>query len=202
MPVAAPSEDFLTRKWGPMPVWAWGGLGLGGAYAVARWRASKNAQSQQGTGAAAQPASGGPEYVIENNLPWATAPSSPVNVTVTGSPPVIGQPATGPHPPIPPTGPGGPINQGGTAGNPGTPGRTPPPPPRSAGPSSPTPHMVVAGDTLTKIAEESGYGADWQAIWNYNIGPSSPQSAQAKAVLVRQTPNRIYPGQTIYIPPK
>lgn len=206
---AAPSEDLLTRKWGPMPVWAWAGLGLGGAYAVSRYRASKTASQQSTTpttGSAAQPASGGPEYIIENNLPWQTPASSPVNVSVSGSPVVL-PPSTGPQPPT--TAP--PPIQSGPVTTPGGPPATPPgsspiqPPPAApvaSAPSSPIAHKVVSGDNLTKIAEEYGYGTNWQAIWNFNVGPSSPHSAAAKATLVKQGPNLIYAGQTIYIPPK
>lgn len=201
---AAPSEDLLTRRWGPMPVWAWAGIGLGGAYAISRYRASKQNQNQnQGTNSAAQPAGGGPEYIIMNNLPWQTPASSPVNVSVSGSPVVL-PPGTGGAPPVQgthPPGPGGPINQGGTATNPTTPGRAPTPAPVSKA-SAPAAHKVIAGDNLTKIAEEYGYGTDWQAIWNFNVGPSSPHDAASKATLVKQGPNLIFPGQTIYIPPK
>lgn len=206
MPVA-PSEDFLTRMWGPLPVWSWAGLGLGGAYLVSRWRANKNANQNQSTtsaGSAAQPATGGPEYIIENNLPWQS-PSAPVNVSVTGSPITL-PPGTGPQPPVPtgghpPTGPGGAVNQGGTASSPITPVRAPASTPTSA-PAAPTTHKVVAGDTLTKIAEENGFGANWQAIWQYNTGPASPRTATDKAILLKQGPNLILPGQTIYIPPR
>lgn len=201
---AAPSEDLLTRHWGPLPVWAWAGLGLGGAYAISRYRAGKQQNQQQtpapGSTSAAQPAGGGPEYIIENNLPWQTPASSPVNVTVTGSP-VMMPPSTGPHPPVqsgPVTTPGPPPGITPTPPPPGTPIS----PPSSPTPTSPIPHKVVSGDNLTKIAEEYGYGTNWQAIWNYNVGPSSPHSAAAKATLLKQGPNLIYAGQTIYIPPK
>lgn len=200
-----PSEDFLTRKAGPLPVWAWAALGLGAAYAYSRYKAGKSAQTQstaatQSGAAAAQPAGGGPEYIIENNLPWQTPASSPVNVSVT-APPVILPPGVSTQPPLngptltPVTPPDIP---GGTAIAPVTPS-TPRPTPTPAGPTT---HKVVAGDNLTKIAQEYGFGNNWQTLWQYNTGPSSPRSAADKATLLRQGPNLIYPGQTIYIPPK
>ena len=60
----------------------------------------------------------------------------------------------------------------------------------------------MSGDNLTKIAQEYGFGNNWQTIWNYNVGAGSPRSSADKATLLRQGPNLIYSGQQIYIPPK
>lgn len=64
-----PMPEILTRKLGPLPGWAWGGLGIGVALAVASWQKSK-AESAAGDEAVTQsydlPESLSPTYVFQN----------------------------------------------------------------------------------------------------------------------------------------
>lgn len=208
-----PSKSLLTSKKGPFPVWGWALGLLALAYFYSRYKANKTAApantAATGTGTAGEPATGAPQYIIENNLP--PSPSAPV--TVTMPPPVATPPGTAPQPPTnapPPVQSGGAIDQGGTATHPVTPTPAPKPPPAPAPapaprPVSKPPHTVVPGDSYSKIAQENGVQASgntpaWQVLYNYNIGPNSPHSAAARAKLQSQGPNLIYSGQTIYIP--
>lgn len=195
-----PSKSLLTKKAGPLPVWGWALASLGLAYAYSRYKTNKAAQSSAAstptTGAAGEPGTGAPYYVIENNLPPASAPIVNVN-----PPPVTTPPNSGPTPPIthrghPPVW-GHPIKQP-------APGPAPTPTPVSSKPTYQS-HTVVSGDSYSKIASEyhvpnQGSTPAWEVLYNYNIGPSSPHSAAARAELQKQGPNLIYSGQTVYIP--
>lgn len=191
---ATPSKDFLERKAGPLPVWAWGAIGLVLAYLYSKYRAGKTATKTPAASTtptpAGEPAAGAPYFVITD---------SP---TYTGSAPVA--PPTGTTPPS--------TTPPGTSGSPPT--NTPPPPITITGPSGPPPipggnaiapaspstkatYTVAAGDTLSKIAAK--YGTTWQAIWSYNLTPGvRPAATQAK--LQAQGPNLIYAGQQFLIP--
>ncbi len=191
-----PSKSLLVKKAGPLPVWGWALAVLALAYAYSRHKANQAAQTPTTT-AAAEPGAGAPYYVIENNMPPVNAgPSAPV--VNTQPPPVTTPPGTGAHPPLhggrPPAGGHPPV-------------LTHPAPTPAPVSSKPTyqKHTVVQGDSYSKIAAayhvpNQGATPAWEVLYNYNIGPSSPHSQQARAELQKQGQNLIYPGQIIYIP--
>lgn len=192
-----PSKSLLTKKAGPLPVWGWALAGLGAAYAYSRHKASQAAQTPSTTAAAAaQPGAGAPYYVIENNMPPVDGgPSAPV--INTQPPPVTTPPGTGAKPPV--NGGKPPVST-----HPPVPVKLPTPTPVSSKPTYQS-HTVVSGDSYSKIASEyhvpnQGSTPAWEVLYNYNIGPSSPHSAAARAELQKQGQNLLYAGQTVYIP--
>jgi nucleoid-associated protein YgaU len=65
----------------------------------------------------------------------------------------------------------------------------PPPPPQMAPPRQQKYHTVQPGDNLSKISQYFyGTQARWPEIWNANRG------------VIGANPNRIYPGQVLFIP--
>ena len=188
-----PSSNFLTSKAGPLPVWGWGAIGLGAAYAWSRHQASKNAQAQAQTSpqtaASGQPVSGQPTYLIENNIPGFGYPSAPVTTPGTPAPPVVTPPGTTPQPPVTPPHPVDfpPVHLPGG----GVPVHANP------GPKSPINYRVMPGDSLSKIAAQYKVPGGWQALFAYN---TDPKNNAAAATFKRQGPNLLYAGQTIHIP--
>lgn len=203
MPVA-PSSDFLTQKAGILPVWGWGAIGLGAAYGYSRYKANQAAAQGNGTtgttNAAGESTAAAPQFIIENNEPGWGSVSVPVTVNNPAPVPVTTPPGTGTGPPVtiqggnPPHRPGPPLPVGG----PTPPANPKPPPPGKPAPKAPVAYKVQHGDNLSTIAAK--YHTTWQALWSFNTGAQSPHSAQARAELLKQGPNRIYSGQTIYIP--
>lgn len=211
--VATVSEDFLTKKAGPLPVYAWAGIGLGAAWLYAKYKAGKTATATAATAsdtsAAAEPATGAPYYVIENNLPATGGTGTPVT---TGTTTTTTPPGTTPQPPTttpitppiqggnPPRGPGGPVLAPPTppATPPvGTPVKSPTPPKATA----PQTYKVQSGDTLWGIAQKFlGNGANYTKIWAYNT-PAARKAAGLPPVQ-GNNPNLIYPGEVFLIPPK
>jgi hypothetical protein len=200
MPVA-PSSDFLTQKAGILPIWGWGAVGLGAAYAYSRYKANKAGQGNgttDTTNSAGESTSSAPEFIIENNEPaggWGSV-SVPVIITTPAPVPVTTPPGTGTGPPTnkPPIHGGNPPHGPGAVGG-QPPARKPTPKPVAKAPIA---YKVQHGDSLSSIAAK--YHTTWQALWSFNTGAQSPHSAQAKATLLKQGPNLIYAGQTIYIP--
>lgn len=195
MPVA-PSSDFLTQKAGILPVWGWGAIGLGAAYGYSRYKANQAAAQGNGTtattNAAGESTAAAPQFIIENQEPGWGSVSVPVNITTPGPVPVTTPPGTGTGPPItsppiqggnPPHGPGGPVPVSG---------------PTKPAAKPPIAYKVQHGDNLSTIAAK--YHTTATALFSYNTGASSPHSASARAQLLKQGPNLIYAGQTIYIP--
>lgn len=100
-------------------------------------------------------------------------------------------------------------------GTPPTPVNVPPPtglpgpvvPPNNPPPNNPPPvkppgkvpphdvYVVKRGDTLSSIAKH--FNTSWQAIWSFNLKYRSPATI---AILKARGPNRIYAGQTFWIP--
>lgn len=202
MPVA-PSSDFLTQKAGILPIWGWGAVGLGVAYGYSRYKANKAGQGNattDTTSAAGESTSSAPQFIIENNEPsggWGSV-SVPVTVNNPAPVPVTTPPGTGTGPPTttppiqggnPPHRPGPPVKVGGP---------TPPAPAPKPVAKPPVAYKVQHGDNLSSIAAK--YHTTWQALWSFNTGAQSPHSAQAKATLLKQGPDLLYAGQTIYIP--
>lgn len=204
MPVA-PSSEFLTQKAGILPVWGWGAIGLGAAYAYSRYKANQAAAQGNGTtpttNAAGESTASAPQFIIENQEP--NNPSSisvPVTVNNPAPVPVTTPPGTTTQPPTnqPPIQGGNPPHQG----NP-VPVGAPPPVQTHQAPAKPAAKPPVAykvqhGDTLSSIAAK--YHTTAAALFSYNTGSSSPHSASARAELQKQGPDLIYAGQTIYIP--
>jgi hypothetical protein len=190
VPPSAPkvSGSFLTSKKAGLPVWIWGGIGLGGAYLYSRYRANQQAAATAAasTTAAGQPAGTPPQFVIENNLPAAPVPSAPVTPAAT-TPPAVVPPGRSPSPPVVvrPVGPAlpGPIQAAGGLGASRTPQQ----------------YVVHTGDNLTTIAQQ--YGTTAQALYAYNTTPGVRPAATI-ATLKARGPNLVYAGETILIPPK
>jgi len=204
MPVA-PSKDFLTQKAGILPVWGWGAIGLGAAYAYSRYKANQAAAQGNGTtsttNAAGESTASAPQFIIENQEP--NNPSSisvPVTVNNPAPVPVTTPPGTTTQPPT-----NQPPLQGQPVGSPVGPVPVGAPPTTTApakptAPAAPkyTVYKVQSGDTLSSIAAK--YHTTWQALWSFNTGSSSPRTASAKATLLKRGPNLLYSGEEIYIP--
>ncbi len=184
--MALVSEDsFLRRKVGPLPMWAWMGLGLGAAVIYAVWRQNREANAKSG------------EILQQYELPENIDPQftfidqGVTNVTVPWAPPGGGRP---PHRPYPPTRP--------PAVTPVPPGTNPPvpvPPPAPTGqwgtPIVPWKKGQTKGtpSTLWGLAElYYGNGNQWGRIWN------APQNAALKSQ--RGAPEKIRPGDKFWIP--
>jgi hypothetical protein len=185
----APSGQLLTRKLGPMPMWAWMLAGLAVALVYRQWQANKAATTQT-TGSTVDTT---PPNVTQDfitiNAPISTAPEEP--------------PGQGRS--EPPQGGG----QGGVAGgtppavvHPGPiPVRVPSRPTPTPAPTKPAGQWVtVAKWTATRTAWNStlsGIAAhfkikSWQTVWN------APQNAALKAR--RKDPKLIQPGDKIFVP--
>ena len=63
----------------------------------------------------------------------------------------------------------------------------------ASGPGSTT-YTIVRNDTLSAIATR--YGMTWQALYNYDGGSGTPNSARLRS----GDPNLIYPGESILVP--
>ena len=202
---AAPSKEFLTSKAGPLPVYAWGGIGLAAAYAYSKYKANKTASQGNGTtgttNAAGESTAAAPQFIIENQEASDTlSVNNPITVNNPAPVPVTTPPGTTPTPPTTPVlhpGPG-PVRGPFPVVGPSRP--APPNPPPSRG--RPAPHYQVYrvqhGDNLSKIAAK--YHTTWQALWSFNTGPDSPRSAEDKATLIRRGKGLLYAGEEIYIP--
>lgn len=197
--VAVPSETFLTKKAGALPVWGWALLGLILAYAYSRYQSNKATKADNATTSAStvagEPNTSPPEFVIEENLP----PGAPTDVTVN-TPVTVSPPGMAPAPPVggghhPPVGePPPPVRGTGPSPAPTPPHAGPPSPP---GRKEPIVYRVVHGDTLSSIAAR--YHTTWQALWAYNTTPGN-RPASTIATLKQRGPNLIYAGEEILIP--
>lgn len=180
--------DTFKSKVGPLPVYAWFGIGVAALALFLMNRNKKNAQTQAAAdqtntdlGSASElanlfnvaglmPYQGGDVYV--NTTTTATPPPSPGKPTtlpgsITGKPPV----SKNPH---------------------GKPPVTGAPKPRAT-------YTVKRGDTLTSIAQQ--YGTTWQAIFKYNTTPGV-RPASTEQTLKKRGSNLLYAGESILIPPK
>lgn len=87
-----------------------------------------------------------------------------------------------------------------TATTPKAAGPTPTPTPK---PTAKPPIAVVvrqgSGDSYSSIGASHHYKGTGEQLWVYNY-TSSPHSAEAKAKLKAQGKNRLYGGQTVYVP--
>lgn len=188
------SQALLTSKWGPVPVWVWALGGLLIAWGFAKWRDMKKAAGGDDTAdtanvtdpSADEGQNVAPQFIIENNMPESTAPtttpvatppaSTPVTTPSQPSKPVVTAPVETTKPPI-------------TA----KPPATPKPPTKKA----PIKYKVVHGDNLTTIAKK--YHTTAAALFKYNTTPGVRPAATI-ATLKQRGPNVIYAGETILIP--
>jgi hypothetical protein len=186
--VVQAERSLLTSKWGPLPVWGWALIGLGLAWAYAKYRSTKTADtgdSSADDAATSESEDVIPQFVIENNMPTPsvtvippgvgapTTPSAPITTLPAPSGPVITPPGTAPRPPV--------------AGHPAPP----------ASPKKPIHYKVVAGDTPASIAKK--HGTTWAKIWAFNMSPSN----RAKTAIdkLKKIGNRkVQPGEILFIP--
>lgn len=180
MATPTPSSSLLTRKWGPLPVWAWALIGLGVAWAYSKYKADQTAASTASTSttasSAAEPSSGAPYFLIENNEPPTT---TSVNVT---------PPGTGSNPPANNAGNGvaTPVYPNGSATTPqaGYGGTS-----VQAGEVIFPPVQIKAGQTLASISQQWG------------DSPAHLQQANPGATFQPNTvigiPYQVRPGDTV-----
>lgn len=173
-PQGAGGTNAFTRKLGPLPVWAWMGLGLAGALAYASWSKNKKAAStaSESSTTGEQTADQTPPFIIQNitNEPPETAPGTS---TATTPPPRTTLPWPPPVPPAHPT--------------------VPKPPAKK-------PKVVIyrvkRGDTLSSIAKK--YHTTVDAIWKYNTTPGN-RPASTIATLKKRGKNLIFKNEEIDI---
>lgn len=184
--------EMWKKKAGPLPMWGWGGLGLGAALVYSFVKRGKSTGDSTDTGS--QPTDTG-------TVPSDQVPDfiSQVYTTVNNAAPEA--PAAPPSPPAPPV-------------------KTTLPAPVSAPPIAPpkavnpiahpvapvkttaakaTSYKVKHGDSLSSIAKK--YGTTWQALWAYNT-TAGVRPADTIKTLKSRGPNLLYSGETILIPPK
>lgn len=201
-----PLPEIVTRKFGPLPGWAWGGLGLGVALAVASWNRNK-ADSAADEAAVTEsydlPANLQPTYVFQN---YDQDVSYGDVINVPGVPP------TGGRPPTPPPPPGG-----------GTTPPPPPPPPPPAPPKpvpkpvpkpAPKPPPAPKGQWVTVVPWKKGRRAGTpDSLWGiaekvFGLGKASgtlvsriwgaPQNASLRSK--RKKPDLIRAGDRVWVP--
>lgn len=186
--------SFVTKKAGPLPVWAWMGLALGGALAFSSWSKNKTASKKQQQPPVDQFY---PDSVMTPQYTFIDADTT--LITNKYEPPGGGRPPTGPgwghKPPLPPK-PPGPTP---------APTPTPAPAPTPAPPSAPkgfydtintkwAPNQPKGTrSTLWGLAEMwYGPGSAWTTIWN------APQNAGIRAL--RGAPEKVQVGDRFWIP--
>src|SRR5881394_204862 len=198
------TKSMVMSKLGPMPVWAWMLVGLGGAVAVSSWRknkASAAASSQDDTVNGIRLIGGDqtPPVVFQSY----TTSLNTINNAPPGSgrehPPVIVPPSHGPRPPMPQLPPPPPP-----AVSPPPAPPPPPPPPPAPPPAPPAGSWVTVAkfgnpapwnSTMWGIAKQFGRGAgstNWLGIWN------DPMNASLRDR--RKTPTLIQPGDRVWVP--
>jgi hypothetical protein len=183
--------SIWTRKLGPLPYWAWAGLGLGAALTYTTWRRNK---SDSAAPAAPNNTTSVPDqtppqvirqdtYITDINTPPAGGRHLPPPGVSTNPPPGGG------ITPVPTPGP--PLNK--------TPVPTPTPTPAPAGQwvtvAKFTSKNPPWNSTLSGIAAKLlGNANNWTKIWN------DPQNASLKSR--RGAPEKIQPNDRIWVPAK
>lgn len=177
--------EFWKEKSGPLPNWAWAGLGLGGAVAYSSWRRNKaeGKEEAKSTSGIEMPESIQPTYAFVD--------ADTTNITWPGMPPGGGRPpvSTLPAPTTPPA----------------PPSTRPQPSPvlPKQPPKAPVGKFVTVAKFTTKnppwnstvwgiTSRLLGPKAQWQAVWN------APQNAALKAK--RKDPKKIQPGDKVWVP--
>ena len=181
--------SILTRKTGPLPNWVWMALLLLVALIYSFWQRNREEsvplEEDNGPSVETVPGDQTPPPVFI--LPQAPQPTVPVNVNITNPAPVTpptAPPAAGKPTPAPP--------------KPPTPAKPP------AKPATQYATVTVAkytsknapwNSTMWGIAKQYGYGAaagNWKAIWN------DPKNASLRSK--RKAPEKIQPGDKVYVP--
>jgi LysM repeat protein len=72
------------------------------------------------------------------------------------------------------------------------------PAPKAPAPSAT--YTVKSGDTMASIAKKYGFTA--ATLWKYNTFPGVRSPSAEAAMKVRQSDNKLVPGETVVIPPK
>lgn len=183
-------NDFMTTlkaKFGPLPIWAWAGLGTVLLALFLMHRKAK-ASTSDTTSAAADQANSNLGSAAELANMFEIAGLMPyqggdvyVNTTTTTAPP----PATTTPTPV-----GGGSTTGGSTGGTTT----------SSGPPKPAAtYRVKSGDTLTSIAKK--YGVSESNLWAYNI-TKGVRPAATIATLKARGQDLLFSNEEILIPPK
>lgn len=196
---------FWKDKSGPLPNWAWGGLGLGGAVAFSSWRKNKQASAKEDDEAKSTssgielPGDVAPTYVFQNyDQDVTTINEAPAG---GGRPPIntLPAPGGGPHHGRPPTWPGPRPTPGPHPVPPTWPGPRPgpKPPPAPAGKwvtvvkwtkKNPAWNSTIWGITQKLL----GPKVQWQSVW------SAPQNKSLRDK--RKDPKKIQPGDKVWVP--
>lgn len=179
--------EFWKQKTGPLPNWAWGGLGLGAAVAYSSWRRNKQAGEEEAATSTSSgielPGDVAPTYVFQNyDQDVTTINTAPAG---GGRPPITTLPKPVPWPPAKPK------------------------PPARPKPSTPKPPGAPTGRwvTVTKWKAKDtpwnstiwgitnrllGPKAQWQSVWN------APQNKALRDK--RKDPTKIQPGDKVWVP--
>lgn len=185
--------SLLTQKAGPLPMWGWGVVILGGAYGVRLYQQHKSGKSDatastaSGYTSATLPSNIQPQYTQVNeggsqsyvNSPITTIGRQTVDTGAVGvQQGVVAVTAPAPPPPTP-----GPV-----------PVAAPPPPPgKWLTVVKWNPKQRNAPSTLSGLALQAyGNAGAWQKIWN------APQNASLAAR--RGDPTKIQPGDRFFAP--
>ena len=170
-------NDFMStlkQKMGPMPVWVWALLGTAAlALVLIRKKSTTNADT---TGAAADQ--------TNSNLSSASELANLFNVA--GLMPYQGGDVY--------------VNTTSTAASPPTKTTGPVTVPMPKAPAPVATYTVKKGDTMATIAKK--YGVTSTTLWKYNTFPGVRSPGAAATMKVRQTDNKLIPGETVVIPPK
>jgi hypothetical protein len=199
--VPADTGNIITNKLGPLPVWAWGIVILGGAYGLKLWNARKagrgTAKTSAGYDSANLPSNVQPFYTQVNEGGSQSYVNSPV--TTIGRQ-VLSDNAIG----VQQQANAGAVGNGNTVTVPLPPGSPTTPvaapvvaPPAPAGQWLTTvkwnPRQKNAPSTLTGLSLQAyGNAGAWQRIWN------APQNADL--VRRRGSPSKIQPGDRFWAP--
>lgn len=185
------STETITRQVGPLPVWGWGLLGVGGALVISKFRSAK-AQP-----AAAQPTTpvttsltGVPDFITQNYITIPTTPAGQPGPTTTppGPKPPTPTPTPTPGTPSPPV-----VNPGPTP--------TPTPKPQTWDEwTNPITYTVKTGDTLTSIGQK--YGLTPWDIWWYNTETDLRPASTRATIKARGMNTAGFAGSTWLIPRK
>lgn len=170
-------NDFMStlkQKAGPMPIWVWALLGTAAlALFLIRGKSTTNSDT---TDAAADQAN--------SDLGSASELANLFNVA--GLMPYQGGDVY--------------VNTTSTAANPPTKTTTPVNVPAPKAPAPVATYTVKKNDTMATIAKK--YGVTATTLWKYNTFPGVRSPSAAATMRVRQTDNKLIPGETVVIPPK
>jgi len=176
--VLAPSKSYLTSKAGPLPIWAWMGVGLGGALGYALYKSHKATSGANAAGNLA----GTPGYTLPSNIQPQNTSINEVDYSQ------VIQGTRRDHPP----GGGRPAGRGTESADAG-----------HGGPDNPDGQWVTAtpdgpNRSITGILQGM-YGSDQASIQTfYNAVVQDPRNADALQHMGRD--GRLPPGLSVWIP--